>query len=228
MDALKHCSLSRRHHPTSRSSRRFNLSVLVPMAAIRHHLASLTFTTQKNGVRGEVISLACSGDPVLCPVQALIWRVLYQRQHSAPLATPIARVFNSASSVTSSIFTMIIWDSVSSLGLALGFLPTDVLAQCLRATGTTALLLAQVDPNIIRLIGRWHSNKMLQYLHVQAYPLMKDYNGACLLLGTMLLFQISWSLNADHFTSFFSSHPSLPNPSYWPMAAHGLTALGTD
>ncbi len=30
--------------------------------------ALLTFTTQKNGVRSEVIGLACSGDPYLCPV----------------------------------------------------------------------------------------------------------------------------------------------------------------
>ena len=32
------------------------------------HFASLTFTNQKNGVRGEVIGLAHSGDPNLCPV----------------------------------------------------------------------------------------------------------------------------------------------------------------
>ena len=34
--------------------------------------ASLTFTNQKNGVRGEVIGLACSGDPFLCPVKAIV------------------------------------------------------------------------------------------------------------------------------------------------------------
>ncbi len=39
--------------------------------------ASLTFTSQKNGVRGEVIGLACLGDPFLCPVKAIIRRVLY-------------------------------------------------------------------------------------------------------------------------------------------------------
>ena len=33
---------------------------------------SLTFTHQKNGVKGEVLGLACSGDPVLCPFQAVI------------------------------------------------------------------------------------------------------------------------------------------------------------
>ncbi len=84
---------------------------------------------QKNGVRGEVIGLACSGNPVLCPVQALIQRVLYLWQNSAPLGTPtIAKVFNSTSTVTSSIITMTIPDSVLSLGLALGFLPSDVSA----------------------------------------------------------------------------------------------------
>ena len=31
------------------------------------------------------------------------------------------------------------------------------------------------DPDVIRLIGRWRSDEMLRYLHVQAYPLMKDY-----------------------------------------------------
>ena len=55
--------------------------------------ASLTFTTQKNGVRGEVIGLACSGDPYLCPVQAIIRRVLYLRMHSAPPTTPLAALF---------------------------------------------------------------------------------------------------------------------------------------
>ena len=41
--------------------------------------------------------------------------------------------------------------------------------------GATDLLLAKVDPDVIRLIGRWRSDEMLQYLHVQAYPLMRDY-----------------------------------------------------
>lgn len=38
--------------------------------------ASLTFTSQKNGVREEVIELACSGDPYLCPM-AIIHCLIY-------------------------------------------------------------------------------------------------------------------------------------------------------
>ena len=149
--------------------------------------ASLTFTNQKNGVRGEVIGLARSGDPFLCPVQAIIRRVLYLRQHSAPSNTPLARVFNTSTTVTASLLTTCIRDSVAHLGPSLGFLPEDVSARCLRAAGATALLLAKVDPNVIRLIGRWRSDEMLRYLHVQAYPLMRDYAQQMLSAGMYTL-----------------------------------------
>jgi hypothetical protein len=62
--------------------------------------ASLTFTSQKNGVRGEVIGLTCSGDPYLCPVQAIIRRVLYLCLHMAIPMTPLARVFRTPNKVT--------------------------------------------------------------------------------------------------------------------------------
>jgi hypothetical protein len=149
--------------------------------------ASLTFTSQKNGVCGEVIGLACSGDPYLCPVQAIIRRVLYLQSHSAPPSTPLASVFNTPDKVTATFLTVRICEAVTSLGPDLGFLPSEVSARCLRAAGATALLLAQVDPDVIRLIGRWRSDKMLCYLHVQAYPLMRDYSRRMLSAGAYTL-----------------------------------------
>jgi hypothetical protein len=38
-----------------------------------------------------------------------------------------------------------------------------------------ALLCAQVDSNVIKLVGRWCSDEMLQYLHLQAYPKMHTF-----------------------------------------------------
>jgi hypothetical protein len=35
-----------------------------------------------------------------------------------------------------------------------------------------ALLCANVDTDKIRLLGRWHSDEMLRYLHVQALPVV--------------------------------------------------------
>lgn len=146
--------------------------------------ASLTFTTQKNGVRGEVIGLACSGDPFICPVKAIIRRVSYLRANNAPPDTPLARLFNTRSRVTAASISQVLRDAVEFLGPStLGFLPSDVSARCLRAAGATALLLARVDTDIISLIGRWRSDEMLRYLHIQAYPLMRDYSRRMLNAG---------------------------------------------
>ena len=35
-----------------------------------------------------------------------------------------------------------------------------------------AILSYGVDTNIIKIVGRWRSDEMLQYLYVQEYPLM--------------------------------------------------------
>ena len=39
--------------------------------------ATLTFTNQKNGVKGEVIGLSRSTDTVLCPVLSMVRRVIH-------------------------------------------------------------------------------------------------------------------------------------------------------
>ena len=97
--------------------------------------------------------MACSRDPVLCPVQAVIQRVIYLHQHGALPTTPLAHVYNSCTLVTAASITETIRTAVTALVPTLGFLPHEVSAQCLRAAGATALLLAQVDTNVIRLIG---------------------------------------------------------------------------
>ena len=41
-------------------------------------------------------------------------------------------------------------------------------AHYLRAGGGVSLLMAQVDPDTICLVGRWLSDKILRYLHTTA------------------------------------------------------------
>jgi hypothetical protein len=65
--------------------------------------------------------------------------------------------------------------SVLALGPSIGFLPNDITAKSLRTGGAMALLLAQVDTDVIRLIGRWRSDEMLRYLHLQAQPVMLNF-----------------------------------------------------
>ncbi|KAL7474830.1 hypothetical protein ACHAW6_000782 [Cyclotella cf. meneghiniana] len=65
----------------------------------------------------------------------------------------------------------------------LGFFPSDISACCLHASGEMALFLHQIDTDIIQLVGRWQSDKMLRYLHFQAAPLMQDYAHKMLIAG---------------------------------------------
>jgi hypothetical protein len=151
--------------------------------------ATLTFTTQKNGVCGEVIGHACSGDLYLCHVLALIRRVTHLQQNHALADTPLATGFQDLIPVAilPSHITETLRAAVQLLGPRLGFLPSDVSARCLRAAGATALLCADVASCHIELLGRWHSDQMLRYLHLQAKSLMKDFSRKMLQGGAFTL-----------------------------------------
>jgi hypothetical protein len=58
------------------------------------------------------------------------------------------------------------------LGPTYGIQTKEISAHSLRASGAMALLCAQVDMDVIHLIGRWRSDEMLCYLHVQYFPLL--------------------------------------------------------
>jgi hypothetical protein len=55
---------------------------------------SLTFTDQKNGIRGKVIGQASTGDSFVCPDKALVRCVLYLWSQNAPPTTPFPWIFN--------------------------------------------------------------------------------------------------------------------------------------
>ena len=136
--------------------------------------STLTFTTQKNGVQGEKVGHARSGHSTTCPVAALIRRVLHLRAHNAAPTTTLCTVYTTArtpKTVTSTVLTATLRSAAASLP-DLGFHPKDISARALRAGGAMALLCGHVDANIIQLVGRWRSDEMLRYLHLQAYPLM--------------------------------------------------------
>ena len=170
-------------------SRRINFSTATDAEILESRFCSLTFDKQKNGVRGEVIGLGLSGDPLLCPVRALGRRIIHLRTHNAPITTPLAVVSHHSkwTRITPTHITTALRDAVKFLGADLGFFPKDVSARCLRAAGANALLLSKVDSDVIRLIGRWRSDEMLRYLHVQAAPLMSDYAKRMLASGNFTL-----------------------------------------
>jgi hypothetical protein len=152
--------------------------------------ATLTFTTQKNGVRGEFIGLSCSGNLQLCPVLSTIRRILHLLRHNAAATTPLASYYTqgcwrkvSPSDITAALRVAVVilgpaWDS--SL-LIFRLAPCEPLGLWLYC------LCAQVDSDVIRLLGRWRFDEMLCYLHIQAEPVMRDFASHMLTHGNFVL-----------------------------------------
>jgi len=160
-----------------RGHQRLNLATCADAELLTASFCSLTFRDQKNGVKGEVVGLGHSGDALLSPTKILARRVIHLRNNGAVQTTPLSRCYTptGVKSIKPKDITDALRSAVTFLGPSLGFLPTDVSARCLRAAGANALLCSNVDTDIIRLLGRWRSDEMLRYLHLQASPLMSDF-----------------------------------------------------
>lgn len=138
---------------------------------------SLMFTTQKNGVRGEIVNHGLSGHPLVCPVRATIRRVLHLRTHQCAPDTILASYVTQRRPawVTTKDITHTLRHAAQVVGQPYGYLPQDVSARSLRAGGAMALFNSSVDSDTIRLLGRWQSDAMLRYLHLQAQPVMHGF-----------------------------------------------------
>jgi hypothetical protein len=155
-----------------------------------HHSALLTFTNQKNARRNEKIAQGDTSSPLLSPTRALYRRVLHLRHHNAPPDTPLHTIFlksGTTTNVTSANLTSLFRTSATALESSIGFGPRDFSIRSLRAGGAMALLCAQVDPLLIKLVGRWKSDEMLHYLHAQAAGLTHGLAAKMLVAGDFRL-----------------------------------------
>jgi hypothetical protein len=174
-----------------RNSEHIDLFQCDPCHLLSATFVSLTFNTQKNGRRGEPIGHGRSGHPVACPVLSVARRVQYLRSLSATPATPLCSIGPSFTPIVPAQITALLRTAVSRMSTPLGVLPTDINAKSLRSTGAMALLNQNVDHDRIRLIGRWQSDAMLSYLHVQAHDIMSDYSSLMLQGGDFTLIPTS-------------------------------------
>jgi hypothetical protein len=158
-----------------------------PQQLLSATFVSLTFDRQKNGRRGEPIGHGKSGDPVACPVLAVARRIRYLRTQNAPPTTPLCAMGPSLACLVPDQLTTLLRESVAHISTPLGISPPDINAKSLRSTGAMALLNQNVDANRIRLLGRWQSDAMFHYLHVQSHDLMSDYSSIMLQGGDFTL-----------------------------------------
>jgi hypothetical protein len=135
---------------------------------------SYTFTTQKNGTKGEILTHGLSGDEFACPVKATIRRIIHLRHNKAPSSAPIASYYhgNKRVPLKSKDITEALRLAAVATTHQTGLLAADISARSLRAGGAMALLNGKIDHNTIRMLGRWHSDAMMRYLHLQSRPIM--------------------------------------------------------
>ena len=147
--------------------------------------ATLTFTRQKNGVRNERIGHGRSGHPTLCPVLALVARVLALRSLNLPPTTPL-NAFVASASENPPLLYVLPNDITRRLRAALAIHPdpslsaAEVSARSTRAGGAMALLCAGIPSDKIKMVGRWRSDELYRYLHVQAQPVMTGLSASML------------------------------------------------
>jgi hypothetical protein len=153
--------------------------------------ASIVFTTQKNGVRYKVLNHACSGATHCCSIMALVRRVIHLRQFNVASTTPIATYYESNRwrPVTPNDITLALRYTVRFIAPQVGLVEADVSVRSMGIGGAMTLICAQVDDNIILLLGRWQSDTMLCYLHLQARPVMRKFAAQMLQYGMYDLVQ---------------------------------------
>jgi hypothetical protein len=115
-----------------------------------------------------------SGNAICCPVRATIRRLKHHRLKKSTATTPLASYYltNRRTAVKPKDVTDTLRHAMRINVHRTGIQETDISARSLRAGGAMAMLFGKIDMNNIRLMGRWHSDAMMRYLHGQAQPIV--------------------------------------------------------
>jgi hypothetical protein len=147
---------------------------------------SYRFTSQKNGIRDEKLVQGRSGSGLCCPVKATVRRIKHHRLHKSKPNAPLASYYrtNRRTAIKPKDVTDVLRQAMTANFHRTGVHASEVSARSLRAGGAMAMLFGKIDINSIRMMGRWHSDAMMRYLHVQAQPIIGNYAAKMFQEGT--------------------------------------------
>ena len=144
---------------------------------------TLTFTDQKNAVKGELIGHRRTGHPKMCPVLALFRLCRKLQRWKAKPAFRLSSFFNRSTNRWEHIPAKSVTNALRHAGAELNrraghdYIPlAELSARSLRPGGATALLCADVDSDHIKMLGRWKSDAMFTYLRVQAATVAHNFS----------------------------------------------------
>ena len=136
---------------------------------------TLTFDTQKNGVKGERIGHGCSTSATLCPILAVAHWVAHLNLQEAMPDQPLCSYYHTASKTYQYLASQDITQVLRASALHYPRFcvnPASVECRYLCTSGAMALFSHRVDALLIKLVGCWHSDVILCYLYVQSCPIM--------------------------------------------------------
>lgn len=170
----------------------------------------LIFTTQKNGIKGDVIAHARSRDPYCCPVTSLSRQFMSHRKEFRRRDVPydgtvkLATYYNLRNvrvPIKASQVTYRLRWHAGVLKPTTGIDPSTISARSLRAGGAMSLLTSGCHSDVIKLMARWHSDAMMRYLHQQSLPIFRN-------LATSMFNNGSHSFLPEHWVPSNSEEPS--------------------
>ena len=136
------------------------------MDAVELHIRGSKTDQRKQGCRRMQ---QASGDPILCPVRCMVeWFALTEGSFipaTAPLfSIPHGRDGSEWRVLTRETVTLLMKGAAVDCGLK----PKQVATHSIRISGATALLIAGVPAEVVKIMGRWISNAFIGYTRYQA------------------------------------------------------------
>ena len=134
--------------------------------AVELHIRGSKTDQRKQGCRRMQ---QASGDPILCPVRCMVeWFALTEGSFipaTAPLfSIPHGRDGSEWRVLTRETVTLLMKGAAVDCGLK----PKHVATHSIRISGATALLIAGVPAEVVKIMGRWISNAFIGYTRYQA------------------------------------------------------------
>ena len=160
---------------------------LVPHSSTSLHasdIVAITFVSQKNEERNDIVNQYRTNDEILCPVKA--WAAVVTRIRSYKHTNDSTTVNTYLSDgkllhLTSANVRLSLRRATIALGHdRLGFGPDSVGTHSLRSGAAMAMYLARIPVYTIMLIGRWSSDAFLKYIRKQVQDFSTGVSGRML------------------------------------------------
>jgi hypothetical protein len=136
---------------------------------------TLTFDTQKNRVKGKCTGYGCSTSTTLCPLLSVAHQVVHLNLHKAKPDQPLCSYYHTVSKTyhyltSQDIILLLHASALYHLHFCVN--PASVECHSLHTSSAMSLFSCRFDVLLIKLVGYWHSDAVLCYLHVQSCPIM--------------------------------------------------------